>query len=74
MSTNVFQRLKSLLPDPPLLAGTVTSTDNGVHKITLPGGGIITARGIATVGSTVFVRDGLVEGQAPSLTIVVIDV
>jgi len=42
--------------------------------VQLPGGGVLQARGAAVVGDHVFVRDGLIEGLAPSLPIVSIDV
>ena len=40
----------------------------------LPGGGLIRARGEATVGETVFVRDDVIEGVAPSLPMEIIDI
>ena len=42
----------------------------GVATITLPGGGVLQARGEATAGQRVFVRDGVIEGEAPTLTYV----
>jgi len=39
-----------------------------VATITLPGGGKLQARGEATQGQRVFVRDGAIEGPAPELT------
>jgi hypothetical protein len=41
---------------------------NGVATIDLPGGGRLQARGPAQAGQRVFVRDGAIEGEAPSLT------
>jgi len=38
--------------------------------ITLPGGGVMRARGTATVGQRCYVRDGRIEGPAPTLTYV----
>lgn len=71
---NPFKALKNLLPDPPLLVGTVTAYADGTATVTLPDGGTVQARGMATVGDRVFVRDNLIEGPAPSLTIELIDI
>lgn len=64
---NLYRMLKGILPDAPLQVGVVAAISNGTATITLPGGGIVNARGDATVGSAVFVRDGVVEGPAPNL-------
>lgn len=74
MSYNPFQRLVGLLPKRPLQVGDVLAVDGGVCTIELPGGGIETARGDASIGSRVFFRDGVVEGLAPNLTIELIEV
>lgn len=74
MSTNPYKRLVALLPARPLLIGTVLSYANGVAVIETPGGGRATARGTASVGASVFFRDGQIEGPAPSLTTVLIEV
>ena len=68
MSSNPYSRFLALLPPKPLLVGDVTAVDGGVAIVTLPGGGQLQARGQVTVGDRVFVRDGLIEGEAPSLT------
>lgn len=74
MSTNLFRKLLDLLPDPALQVGQVVSISGGVATIQLPGGGTLKARGTAAVSDTVFVRGGVIEGAAPSLTVVAIDV
>ncbi len=71
---NLFKQFIDLLPQRPLQVGTVTAVTNGVCTITVPGGGIDTARGSATVGQRVFFRDGAVEGAAPDLPLVQIEV
>jgi hypothetical protein len=58
----------------PLLVGDVVSVDGDVAVVEMPGGGRITARGAVTVGTRVFVRGGAIEGTAPSLTLVLIEV
>lgn len=65
---NPYKRLIGLLPTFPLMVGTVTSVDGEIATVTLPGGFVLKARGEATVGQRVFVRNGVIEGQAPALT------
>lgn len=74
MSANPFARLKALLAGPPLQAGVVLAVDGGLVTVELPGGDPVRVRGDATVGETVFFRDGAIEGEAPALTIVNIEV
>lgn len=74
MSYNPYSRLLGLLPQRPLQVGDVISVDNGVCTIELPGGGRETARGEAALNDRVFFRDGNIEGPAPDLTFVSIDV
>jgi hypothetical protein len=71
---NPYKRLLEILPQRPLQVGTVSASAAGVVTITLPGGGVIKARGDQSVGVKVFVRDGAVEGVAPSLTFVTAEV
>lgn len=74
MSRNVFRQFIDLLPARPLQVGTVTATDGDVSTIELPGGGVLRARGSEPLGANVFVRDGVIEGVAPSLLIEVIEI
>ena len=70
MLRNPFRAFLDLLPARPLQVGTVATVDGDVITVTLPGGGVLQARGQATVAQRVFVRDGVVEGEAPALTYV----
>lgn len=72
--SNPLSAFKALFPDPPLLVGDVALVDGQLVRVALPDGALITARGDATVGQRVFVRDGLIEGTAPTLTVVTIEV
>lgn len=73
--TNAYRLLLNLLPARPLQVGTVTSVSSGVYSITLPGGGVATARGTdVSVGSKVFFRDNVIEGPAPNLPVENIEV
>lgn len=71
---NIFREFLDLLPARPLQIGTVLAVSGSQCTVELPGGGLLQARGSATVGAQVFVRDGLIEGVAPSLTITPIEV
>lgn len=73
-TTNLWKRLKQLLPDAPLLAGVVITDDTYGATVQLPDGSIVAVRGAATVGEHVFIRDGLIEGPAPSLSAVLIEI
>ena len=71
---NPYRVLLDLLPQTPLQVGDVAAVDNGVATITLPGGGTTNARGEAQVGERVFFRDGVIEGAAPALPVVFLEV
>lgn len=68
MLSNPYARFLAMLPAKPLQVGDVLAINNGVATIELVGGGRLQARGQATVGDRVFVRDGAIEGEAPTLT------
>lgn len=72
--SNPFKRFLALVPNPPLQVGEVIEFDDGVATVEMPGGGLVRVRGNATVGVSVFFRDGVIEGEAPNLTLEVIDV
>lgn len=74
MSKNLFVMLKELLPSPPLLVGNVQSIANGTALIMVPGGAIMQARGVATVGQDVFFRNNFIESAAPGLLLEIIEV
>lgn len=80
MSTNPYVLLRALLPAAPLQVGTVLSVTTAdpatgqLALVALPGGGTLQARGAAVVGRRVFVRDGVIEGGAPDLTPVPIEI
>jgi hypothetical protein len=71
---NFYQMFKSLLPDAPLLVGVVLAVETGGCVVSLPDGGVVFGRGSATIGQSVFLRDGVIEGIAPNLTVVDIEV
>lgn len=73
--TNLFQELIDLLPKTPLLVGTVAAVhSDGTATVTLLGGGQVRVRGNRTVGTQVFVKDGVIDTDAPVLPYAVIEV
>jgi hypothetical protein len=73
-STNPYVALLALLPSYPLQIATITAIDGEVAQLALLGGGVLTARGAGAVGDQVFVRDGVIEGQAPSMPFVQVEI
>jgi hypothetical protein len=66
---NLYREFLDLLPARPRVVGDVTAeVSPGVYTITLPGGAVLNALGESAVGQRVFVRDGVIEGSAPTLT------
>lgn len=76
MSFNPYKLLRELIPQAPLMVGTVKSLSGGVATIEIQGGGICKARSADTIktGDSVFFRDGVVEAKAPNLPVVNIDI
>ena len=72
--TNVYRQFLDLIPAEPLQVGTVTAASGATCTVQLPGGGILQARGQAAVADQVFVRDGVIEGAAPALAVVSIEI
>lgn len=71
---NLYQKFLDLIPDPALQVGDVIAAVDGIVTLELPGGGYLKARGQAAVGQRVFVRGGVVEGEAPQLPVELIEV
>jgi hypothetical protein len=71
---NAFKALLAILPTYPRQVGDVTQFEDGVATVELLGGGLISAIGTASIGQRVFVRAGVIEGQAPTLSLVNIEV
>jgi hypothetical protein len=76
-STNLYRFLQELIPDAPLQVATVLSvhTAQGDSTVTWPGGNQQRVRGTSVAqGDMAFVRDGVIEGAAPTLTLEIIEV
>ena len=76
-TTNLYRALRELLPEAPLQVATISSVDYGTGSstITWPGGTQQVVRGTSVgTGSRAFVQGGVIEGPAPDLTIVLIEI
>lgn len=72
---NLWRQFEDLLPDSPLLLGTVaTHHADGTVTVELLDGGLLRVTGNGSVGDRVFVRDGRVTGDAPILPTVEIEI
>lgn len=77
MTTNAFRALRALLPEPPLLVATVVAVNlaAGISAVQYPGGNQQSVRGTGQpLNSQVFVRNGIIEGPAPALMALTIEV
>ena len=77
MSTNLYRALRELLPESPLQVATVVQilSFEGASLVQWPGAGQQQVRGTSVaVGANAFVRNGVIEGAAPALDSVVIEV
>ena len=74
--TNVYKQFEALLPRRPLEIGEVYAIGGDEAFVTLPSGGVLRVRGATgySLGDKVFVREGAIEGKAPSLPMQTIDV
>ena len=77
MSTNLYKRLLSLLPDDPVQSGSVSlAYSDGTALVTLDGGGgqlrVRNPLGRA-VAAKVYVKAGEITGDAPVLPYVLIE-
>ncbi|MHB9021292.1 MAG: hypothetical protein ACYC3A_05655 [Halothiobacillus sp.] len=72
--SNLWTQFSALIAAPPLLIGTVTAIRaDGLSAVQLPDGRTILARGTGVpVSSNAYVRNGLIEGAAPTLPVDVI--
>lgn len=73
-TTNLWKRLKQLLPDAPLLAGKIVAVYTYGALVELPDGSHVSVRGAGSVNDHVFIRNGIIEGPAPSFVATLIEI
>ena len=76
-ATNLYRALAELLPEVPLLVATVVAVDVliGISTVEYPGGGQQRVRGTTVpIGGKAFVRADIIEGAAPVLATLTIEV
>lgn len=72
---NLLEQFRSLLPKNPLLIGTITATAGAQRYVVTDSGAAYVVRGDGAINDRVYFRPGgAIEGAAPSLTVVEIDV
>jgi len=72
---NLWRQFQDLLPTSATLIGTVVATHiDQTVSVQLLDGGLLRVAGTAADGTRVFVRDGHIEGEAPELPHVDIEI
>ncbi|AHF04070.1 hypothetical protein MARPU_09465 [Marichromatium purpuratum 984] len=71
---NAYRRLLQLLPEPSTDVGTITATSSDGCTVTLLSGEQTQVRGRGSIGDPVYIRDGVIQGPAPVLQTVEIEV
>lgn len=73
---NLFLRFSDLTGRALRTVGICVSTDPGSGECTIqyPGGSLARVRGVGTVGTRYFVRDNALDGEAPNLPTLEIEV
>lgn len=72
---NLLSKFRQLLPRTPLLVGTVAAVNGSEARIQCADGSLYTARGTASAGDSVYFRPGgAIEGEAPALDTVLIEI
>lgn len=75
MSSNPWKNFRNLVPqDRPGVGEIVAVNGDGTSQVQLVGGGIITAIGSGTVGQDVFLTGNRIDGNAPTVALVTVDV
>lgn len=72
---NLWKQFRDLLPNEPLQVGTVIAVSNTETTVEKADGTRLTVRGSGyTVGSHVYFRAGVIEGEAPDLPLIHIEI
>jgi hypothetical protein len=71
---NLFKRFSDLTGRSLRTVGTCVAADFGECSIQYPGGSIVRVKGAGVIGNRYFVLEGKLDGDAPALGSLVIDV
>ena len=71
---NLYERFGALIGRKLRTVGTCVSSTTTETILEYPGGGRVTVRGTGTPGTRYFALDGRLDGEAPALTVLTIDV
>lgn len=73
---NPWKEFRGLLPEPPLYVVEVLAHNtDGTSTVAFPTGDSFAVRGQGVaIGSFVFVRDGVIEGEAPAVAPITLEV
>jgi hypothetical protein len=72
---NLWRRFQQLANPPSLTAvGVVVQADSEECTVEFPGGSRLRVKGTGTVGQRYYIRAGRLDGEAPALTPVVVEV
>lgn len=71
---NLFKRFSDLNGRSLRTVGTCISADYGECTIQYPGGSVVRVKGSGTPGTRYFVKDGALDGEAPSLATLIVEV
>lgn len=72
---NLWRRFQQLANPPTLITvGTCVSADFGYCTIEFPGGSSQRVQGAGTVGTHYYIREGRLDGEAPALSVITIEI
>lgn len=72
---NLWRRFQQLAAPPTFLSiGTVVQADFGECTVQFLGGSTLRVQGAGTVGQSYFIRDGRLDGEAPTLNVLEMEV
>ncbi len=64
---NRYIKFKNIVPEQPVLVGNVSSVSNNTSLVALVDGGTQRVIGAGTIGTNVYIKDGEIIGEAPTL-------
>lgn len=74
ITTSLWLRLRQLTPGAPLQIASVISADSYGALVQFASGSTQRVRGSTAIGQKVFVRGGVIEGRAPDLPVIEIEI